>query len=226
MLPTLSLAFNLTDKLISLSTNCIEIVSACQISERIKKIADGCFKVGTSSYLCSFGILELYHNRSHRKKEGSEKEEVTLNKVVTASTVYFNLHGGLLVGCGLFSLVDALHEFGVLNLGSIGNALGSATNVMFLCANIIALEENFRLINELKETDWTKTNIAKDELCWMKRSAFLGFVSNLGYIITTASLLFSGTTALTILIALFSSFSGGIKIIYDLSLWAKAQHLF
>lgn len=221
MVSPLSITFNLADKLMSLSKVCMETVSTCLMSEKIKNIANGCFKGGTSSYLCSFGILELWQGIS--KKETSGKDETTLNKVTNASTAYFNFHGGLLTGCGFFSLADALHEFGVINLGTISNLVNTAANLTFLCANIIALEENVRLYHELKETDWAKTNIDEEELHWMKQSAFFGFISNVGYIIATTSLLFSGATASTIIIAVFSCFSGGIKIIYDVSIWAKEQ---
>lgn len=220
MIPPLSLASNLTNQLISLSKGFLVTISNYQVSEKTQKIAIECFKGGTSAYFFSFGILELFQGISKKKEE-----ESTLNKVINASTDYFNLHGGLLIGCGLLTLADALQEFGLLNLSTIGNLVSAATNVIFLCANIIALEENVRLFYELKETDWTKTNISEDELRWMKQSAFFGFISNLGYITATACLLFSGATAFTIIIAIFSCFSGGIKIIYDMSVWAKAQNL-
>jgi hypothetical protein len=212
-----------TEKWLFLSKQCLETVSTCLRSEKIKTIANGIFKGGTSSYFCAFGIMELFLGIV--KKEANETEVITLNKITEVSSHYFNLHGGLMFGCGLLSLADALHDFGIINLGSILNAVSHAANVLFLGTNILALKENIRLFHDLRDTDRTQINIDEKELHLRKQSVFFGIASNIGYIIATASLLYSGATALTILIILFSCFSGGIKILYDLSIWAKSQHL-
>ena len=194
--------------------------SACFISDKMKNIALSCFKSGTCLYFSAFGGSELLQNFKR-----SAQETPLLNKIVTYSSAYLNLHGGLMIGCGLASLLDVLHSFGVVNLGSLANAVNKAGNILFLSANIIALEEGVRLFEVIKKTEWSKTNIEEKELNWLKRSVFFGLLSNLGYCLTTASLLFGGSAAITLLIATFSCLSGGIKIIYDLSLWAKEQNL-
>lgn len=210
-----------TDKWLCLSKQCLETISTCLRSEKIKIIANGIFKSGTSSYFCAFGIMELFLGIV--KKEADET--ITLNKITEVSSNYFNVHGGLMFGCGLLSLADALHDFGIINLGSILNAVSHAANVLFLGTNILALKENVRLFHELRDIDRAQTNIDEKELHLRKQSVFFGITSNIGYIIATASLLYSGATALTIIIILFSCFSGGIKILYDLSIWAKPQNL-
>lgn len=140
-----------------------------------------------------------------------------------SSEAYLNMHGGLMLSSGGFSLLDALQEFGLMSLGSIANVVSNVGSVLFLCANIIALEENVRLYHELKNTDWDKTNIDEKELQWLKQSTCWGILSNIGYIIATATLLFSSATSLALVIGLLSCLAGGIKILYDLAIWVKTQ---
>lgn len=218
----LPITFNLIEKAYTLAAKPAEAVSRCCLSEKIKSVAVGCFKSSTSAYLCLFGTLEL--SQSIIDKDAPEWDN-TVNKVVTASNDYFRFHGGLLLGCSLFSLANALHEFGVVDLTASSVVMNAAANVLFLGANILALKENIRLIYVLRQTDWTTTNIDKEELHWLKQSAFFGFASNLGYLITTASLLFNGATAFTLIVAFLSCFCGGIKTLYDFSTWAKEQGL-
>jgi hypothetical protein len=224
MMQPLEITSEATHRLLSLSKLCVETVSVCLISEKIKTAAMHCFKGSTSAYLCLFGTLELSQSIVE-KKMFEEEENTALHKVLNASKTYFPSHGGMLLGSGLCSLAEALHEFGVVNIGSIKGLMSSAANVLFLGANILSLKENIRLLHDLMTTDWTTTNIEKEELHWLKQSAFFGLVSNLGYIIATASLLYGGATPFTLVVAIFSCFSGGIKMVYDLSFWANEQGL-
>lgn len=189
------------------------------ISDKIKKIAIPCFKAATSLYFFTFGGSELAQNLI--KKNIKIQTDTSEFKKILPLKSYLNLHGVLMFGSGIFCLIDALDEFGVNTLGYMANIASLAGSVLFLCANIIALEENVRLIQVLKETDWSKTNIDEKELDWLKRSSFFGAVSNIGYIIATASLLFSGATTAAIVIAVLSCCAGGIKILSDLMVWAK-----
>lgn len=194
------------------------------LSEKIKELIIPYFKLGASAYLSGFGCSEIAKNFS--KKQALDQLNSTQHKAFNCSTTYLNMHGGLMLSSGYFSLIDALNEFGVISLGSLATAVCTAGSVLFLCANIIALEENVRLFNDLNETDWSQTNIDEQELRWLRQSAFWGILSNLGYIGATASLLFSGATPLALLVAVLSCFAGGIKILHDLSLWAKRHALF
>ncbi len=208
----------------SISKYALKAVSTCMISDKIKAVAAIFFKGCTSLYLCAFGTMEMGQNI--KKDSFVENSLSTQDKVINSSASYLNLHGTLLFSSGTLGLMDALQGFGLVNFRSLAQAVSTASSTLFLCANVVALDENVRLLNELMITDWSKTNITDQELKWMKQSAFWGMLSNLGYIVTTASLLFSGATALTILMAAFSCCTGGIKILFDLLAWAKTQKLF
>lgn len=199
----------------------LDIILHSAISERIQKLAYPFFKGGSSLYLCSTGTAEIVQNIT--KKAEDPRISVLSKQSLVPSNAYLNLHGGLMISSGSFSLIDLLHEFGVINIGSIANAVCTAGSVLFLCANIFALEENVRLYNEIENTDWAQTNIDEKELRWLKNAACFGIVSNLGYLVATAALLFGGATAITILIAVLSSLAGGIKILYELTIWFHNQ---
>ena len=213
----------LANKLQSISKFANNTVSACMVSDKIKAAAAVIFKSCTSLYLCVFGTVELGQNI--KKNDLPEKLVATQDKVSQSSAAYLNLHGSLLLCSGFFGLMDALQGFGLMNFRSLSQAISAASGTLFLCANLIGLEENVRLLTDLINTDWSKTNINDQELKWMKQSAFWGLLSNLGYIVMTASLLFSGATAATILIAAFSCCAGGIKILIDLLAWAKIEKI-
>lgn len=207
------------------------IISDFTISDRIKNLAISIFKLSTSLYLGVFGTCELVQKNMQadpQKVNGTSK--TTLQKVQSSSYAYLCIHGGLMTGSGVFGLLEALESFGVTSfgltsVGNVANGLGAAGNILFLGANIIALAENMRLYNDIKETDWTKTNIVEGELIWIEQSVMWGIVSNLGYIVATASLIYHGMTALVLVVAALSCFAGGIKILYDLALWAKEKGL-
>lgn len=213
------LSREINDRLSLFSASCNHIISSCQIPKKLQSIANNCFKGGTSAYLCLFSSLELYQGIISTRK--MDNKETTIDKIANASKLYFNSHGGLLLGCGLFSLADALQDFGLVNFHFYGNIVSICANVLFLGASILALKENIRQFLELKKIDCKKMNIDEKELNLMKRSAFFGIISNLGYTIATASLLYNDATAFAIMIAIFSCFSGGIKIFYDISAWAQ-----
>lgn len=193
--------------------------SKCPISVKIQAAATGLFNGCTSLYLCGFGTMEL--GQTIKKTDFPEKLIATEHKVINASSAYLNLHGGLMLGSGTFGLMDTLQGFGVVDFCNFAQAVSAASCTLFLCANIVGLDESVRLLNELMNTDWSKTNINDQELKWLKQSAFWGILNNLGYILTSASLLLGGATAITILLAALSCCAGGVKILFDLLLWAK-----
>lgn len=219
----LSSGLYFTKTLDPLSKFADKTVSACLVSGKIKAIATVIFKGCTSTYLCVFGALELGQNI--KKNDFPDKMITTQAKVIESSSTYLNLHGSLLLSSGIFGLLDALQGFGLVNFRNFAQAISAASATLFLCVNIIGLDENVRLLNELIRTDWSKTNINDQELRWIKQSAFWGLLSNLGYIVMTTSLLFNGATALAILLAAFSCCAGGVKILFDILLWAKNDNL-
>lgn len=186
--------------------------------DKVRNITLPFIKGFASIYLGIFGAVEI---KQCVKRKNPEDNISLENRVLTASKAYLNLHGALIVGSGIFSLLDALHEFGLTTLSHTAEIISIAGNVLFLCANIIALEENVRLFNEIKQTDWAAKNIDANELHLLKQSAFWGILSNVGYIVGTANLLFGGATAITLVFLTLACLAGSVKILYDLVEWKK-----
>lgn len=195
-----------------------QTVNPVAVIEKIENITLPYFKSLASFYLGVFGTLEIKQCVQKKNPENITRLEY---RTLSASKAYLNLHGALLVGSGIFSMVDALHEFGLLGLSRTAEIISIAGSVLFLGANIIALEENVRLFNEIVNTDWSTRNVDAKELDLLKLSTFWGILSNIGYIAATASLLFSGATTITLVLGALSCFAGGVKIIYDLLDWKR-----
>lgn len=169
---------------------------------KVQELIVPIFKGGASLYLCAFGAAEIIQSGAK------------ITHSLASSQAYMILHGGLMAASGISSLADALYAFGVMNPGNLANANYIAGSILFLCANIIGLEENVRIFND------AGTNSPIDETRDQeKQSAFWGILNNIGYIITTAMLLYGKATAPALVFAALSCFAGGIKILYDLALY-------
>lgn len=193
------------------------------ISEKIQRLALFCFKSMTNLFLGICGASEVA--QLIRKTPSTPKMGLVRKRSFSPPDAYLTIHGGLMIGSGSLSLFAVLNEFRILNLHTMGSFVAAGGNFLFLGANIFALEENLRLFQELNKKDWKQPTIETTELNGMKRSAFWGILSNLGYILATTALLFNIATGIAIVIIILSGLAGGIKILYDLFLWGKSQNL-
>ena len=125
------------------SRSCFGVISNRAFSEKIKQIAIACFKACTSLYFGTFGTTELIQG-THKKIVSSDNYS-NKTEALKSSKAFLNLHGSLMLGCCSLTLIDALHAFGVIAMGSMATILSNAGSVLFLCANVFALEENIRL---------------------------------------------------------------------------------
>lgn len=209
---------------VPLSSRCLPMMQRVFSYERIQQIAAPLFKIGSSLYLSSFGTIEIFQSlKTTPQKKEALKTEVLAKAQLSSSAYYLDEHGKLMLGSGCCYLLDMLQDFGVVTCGKLVHLFSTAGSVLFLCANVYAIEENIRLYQEIESTDWTKTNIDAQELRWLKSSAICGMMSNIGYIAATTALLFNGATAITLLVALFSCFAGGVKILCDLCHYAMQE---
>ena len=68
-----------------------------------------------------------------------------------------------------------------------------------------------RVYEEIQKAEGEGRGIAE----FQKQSNLLGIISNLGYIMATALILFGGSTAMALVLGVIGSFSGAMKILYD-----------
>jgi len=141
----------------------------------------------------------------------SPNGDFQLEDGVISSAKYLFAHGSLLIGAAACNAMDAAESFGMISLHKFSSSVLNAGNALFAYANFIALEENLRIYALAKES-------APDDKAgsWLKHAAMFGILSNIGYITSTACVLFGASTAISVLIGLLSACCGGIKILCDI----------
>lgn len=216
-----------------LPSRCFPILKGMTGVERIQQIAALLFKAGSSLYLLSFGAYETFHSRQAAVPETCRRMTILQTPVETASRIgketlfpstdFLDEHGKLMAASGCLYLLDILQDFGLVARGNLSDLFSTVGSAFFLCANVYALEENIRVYQEIDNTDRGIANVDPQELHWLKQAALWGAMSNVGYIIATASVLFNGATAVTLLIAILSCLAGGMKILCDFYRYAMQE---
>lgn len=168
----------------------------------------------------------LYHfgNGTSRISQTVElkTQDITQKTCKAAATVFapsdyfLKMNGIFSTATGLCSVLEAFNHFGIINLGTVANLICTTGSLCFIYANVVALEENIRIFQEVKRSEGNDQPDSQANL--RKQSAIFGILSNIGYILATALVLFSAPTALALVIGVVSSFSGGLKILSDLFL--------
>lgn len=207
MLNLMSNVKNFTEIYSPFFTDMGNIILRHPLADLIKKVAYPVFKATTSSYLASFGSFELSRLNAARSSQ------------MAADKAYLSTHGALITASGACGIVEMLDRCGIVTLGQeVSKALFMAGSLFFLMANIIALEENVRLYEIAESLP------PQDETTfWLRRSAVSGMLSNINYIIATATLLLGGPTAIALVIGAIGAMSGAFKILCDFVMWAKER---
>lgn len=182
------------------------------LEQLIRKLAYPIFRGTTSSYLAGFGSLELL--QAHQKAPSKDRQASATD--LKSSSVYLNTHGGLIAASGIGGIMETLEYCGVATFGAVGPAIFKASNLCFLGANIIALEENVRLYNAVSEAE---DSLSGKPLLML--SAISGIISNLGYIFATSVLLLGGPVGIALAIGVVGACSGAYKILCDFILWKR-----
>lgn len=164
------------------------------------------FQISSSVYFFGMGSIEMFNVLYPSASD---------QKIKTIRNACLAVHGGLLIGVGVSSALEALHSCGLICLGNLRNLVCFGGNLLFLTANLVALEENIRLYWHISVSDQMDMDKDQSKLFWEKQSIIWGILSNLGYITAAACLLFGGGTALALLIGVISSFFGGLKALHD-----------
>lgn len=124
---------------------------------------------------------------------------------------FHTLHGACYLASGISGLMSSF------NLGAAAvSALGIAANGFFLMANVVGLEYNVNLYEQAGGIDLKNAPAYICEaVSRIKKSAVLGIVSNLNYIMVALTALFGLHFALTLCFTGIAIATGCIKILYD-----------
>lgn len=169
----------------------------------------------TGLYHFGFGTSRISQG-VHNETANKTASVAALN--LSPSKKFLKIHGLFSTATGTCSLVEALHHFGVINLGAFTNLICTGGSLCFVYANITALEENIRIYKEVKKNE-EKYPENHQQNTWLKNGAIFGILSNIGYILATTIVLLGAPTAIALVIGLISSFSSGLKILHDFKLW-------
>lgn len=120
------------------------------------------------------------------------------------------LHGVLFISSGLCGLVSNLSSTAFFG------GMAVAGNLLFACANVVALDQNISLYSWVNRIDIThlpayNTGIVQS----LKKSAILGMVSNLNYLLVPFCFAIGCSTGILITLGTFAVTTGCCKIIYD-----------
>ena len=118
------------------------------------------------------------------------------------------LHGIFFLGSGMAGIAS---EF---NLLGYSQPLQAAGNLLFVMGNVVSLELNIR--KYLKASEILNRNNEDPSAAALMKSASLGILNSLGYIICAAMMLYGYSTAILLLVGGFGSIFGCIKILFDL----------
>lgn len=177
--------------------------SSSGLAEKIQQIAYPYFTAGSGVYYCGSGGKEIY---SATVGYAVEKRDV-----FSPSRLFQGIQGFFITATGVCGVAEAFNSFDLINYGGFTNSVYAAGNIFFLCANLVALEDAVRVYEEIQKAEGEGREIAE----FQKQSNLLGIISNLGYIMATALILFGGSTAMALVLGIIGSFSGAMKILYD-----------
>jgi hypothetical protein len=155
----------------------------------------------TSIYYFGLGMNELFWKCSLQQATDRPKTSYGLKS-----------RGIAYIGTGICDSYVALHSLAIFNLNSAISKISFIGNICFLYANLATLAENILFFQKAQSDD-----IASGQSRERMKSAFLGIISSLGYILTSALTLFGASTAVIILISIFAANAGFLKTILDYS---------
>lgn len=174
-------------------------------------------KVGSASTLCAQGISEI----SMHAFPNHPIIKTCLNglhEIETPTKKYQQIHGASLLSSGILNIIDYTID---TRFDRPFPFIGTASSILFIYANILSLEENIRIYRGARKLMDTKQNEEGIRLC---RSAILGIINSLGYIVSNILLELGRGTPLAIVLAMIAAFIGAVKVVYDLFRWHALKH--
>lgn len=217
------------------------IPAGASLTSKVTRVIIHLMKNFSSISQCSF--LVLYGSKEILLDRVRDIRKVKKNIVITHATninnflnkifikkdkligpLNFNVvHGSLYMGSGVLGSTAAMHKLGWINIGGLGLPLEVASNCLFNFACLAALIHNIKIYRAAAKVP-KYAPLHEKEAAWMlKKSAILGIISSLNYILA-ASLLIAGASAtFALLFGCIAVFTGCLKILYDFLRFRNAR---
>lgn len=182
------------------------------------------------SFVSLYGAKEILFDRvkdirdikNPDRVKHAHRVNVQLNKIFLKKDVFIKpirfsiLHGTLYVASGLVGTVAALQKQGVLNIAAqLQFPLEVVGNGLFGLASLVALIQNIRTYRAAAKIPPHAPFYERQAANQLKKSAILGILSSLNYIIGAALILIGPLSSLALLFGCVAVFFGCLKILYD-----------
>lgn len=192
-----------------------------------KKIVDLAFKyfnILQWSFLSLYGVKEILFDRVKELSQPSNKisqRDVFINRIysqndhVLGPIRYNQAHGSLYLMSGVAGSFSASHRLGWIKLGNFDVPLEIVGNCLFCFASFIALIQNIKLYQAASKVSQYAPAYEKEGAEMIKKSAIIGIISSLSYILAAGLLIMGVQATLALLLGCLAVFTGCIKILYD-----------
>jgi hypothetical protein len=194
----------------------IEVVSSSlRLTERIVHLVIQHFALLGNICLLGYGFKELVIDK--KKPLQDQKAEKISNifyaawqKMTTRESFPF-IHGTLLLGSGSTGVAAALHSHAYLPMGMAYGSLALTSAGLWFLVNLYGLQyqvKNYRIAESLPPSD---------EALQQKRSAILGMLNHLSYILSSGALSLTefGGLSPALILGTVGISTGCTKILYD-----------
>lgn len=180
------------------------------------------------SFLYLYGTKEILFDNVYKKESRGilptykDRLNQAINKVFVKNdnvigNIKFNMaHGTLYTASGVIGFVPALQRLGYLDIGAgLIVPLEALGNVVFGFASLVALIQNIKLYKAASKMAKSDSLPEQEAAQMIKKSAVMGIISSLSYILTAITLIFSASTAIAFLFGIIAVITGCLKILYD-----------
>lgn len=205
------------------------------------KIIDFCkshlYYIMQWSFVALYGIKEILFDRvrdirlvkqsvivTHADRVKQHANSVFLKKDPLLGPVKFNsIHGSLYATAGFVGVGVAMHRQGLIQLGGLLPAFELAGNCLFGLASLVTLIHSIRIYLKASKVPSYAPPHVQESASMLKKSAILGMISSLNYIIATALLIIGNAATFALIFGCIAVATGCMKIFYDFLRFREAR---
>lgn len=184
------------------------------------------------SFLSLYGAKELLFDRVKEIRGTKDTQSSLMNHYLNGvfvrkdkvfGVVPFNVaHGSLYLASGVVDSLAAADRLGWVHMGSFTVPFEIVGNCLFGFASLVALIHNIKIYREASKISDKNPYAEQEAAKRLKKSAVMGIISTLNYIIASALLIIGRQASLALIFGCIAVFTGCLKIIYDFFRFRKA----
>lgn len=198
-------------------------------TKKLPVLVKNLFNIMQWSFLSFYGGKEILFDRVRDIRKIKKKiilvkaerinhylNHIFVKKEAFIGRVKFNVvHGSLYVAAGVAGAAAAIHKQGWFDLGSFAFPLETLGNSFFCLASLVSLIQNIRIYREACKVPEYAPLHMQEAASILKKSALLGMISSINYMIATALLMMNVAATFALIFGCIAVFTGFLKIFYD-----------